>query len=94
MNEDNFSTLVCGRARRWVLLFAVAPKVLKVIGYVLSIKWKAHGPFFAIKTMIRYLVRSSPISTKFSGAAYVRFSDATFYDLLNVMDQGTSTLPV
>ena len=36
----NFSTLVCGR------ISAVAPKVLKVIGYVLSITWKAHEPFF------------------------------------------------
>ena len=31
-----------------------------------------------------------------NAAAYVRCGDATFYtyDLLNVMDQGTSTLPV
>ena len=34
----NFSTLVCGR----VGLGAVAPKVLKVIEYVLSITWEAH----------------------------------------------------
>jgi hypothetical protein len=31
----------------------------------------------------------SIISTKFSGAAYVKFSDATFYTLLNVMDLGS-----
>ena len=48
--STNFSTLVCSRVG------VVAPKVLKVIGYVLSIAWKAHGLFFAIKTTFRSLV--------------------------------------
>ena len=50
-----------------------------------------RGPLFCDKNNYKVF---SIIGTKFSDAVYVRCSDATFYDLLNVMDQGTSTLPV
>ena len=40
---------------------------------------------------IKQIIRSKNI-TKFSGVAYVRLNDVTFYDLLNVMNQGTSIL--
>ena len=70
---------------------AAAPKVLKVIGYVLSITWKAHAPSFYGKNDCEVF---SSLSAKFSEAGYVRCSHATFYNLVNVMDQGTWTLPV
>ena len=66
--------------------------VLNVIGYVLSITWKAHGQSFCDKNDYEVL-SINIIRTKFSGAAHLRCSNATFYDLLDVRYLDSTTLP-